>query len=262
MRTLALVIAVVAILALPAFAQNPRQDATAGAFSAVSVDETASFNNPAGLPLLQTFGTNVSPWPSRASLNALLDGPAGVDQYSAFYAGRAADNSKGWGAGWGHADNGTDMDILSLGYGQRVGEGLTAGASVFHVSNGDDTTSFDLGGIYRREIALNAWRFGLWTEDIADEYGGPFLHLGAAVELPAGVDVAATYFDATDEVDSMLSLGAEWDVPMTQFIVRAGNADGDFTAGAAYQWTNFEFGVAWMEAEGDDWFTAGVTGCF
>jgi len=262
MRTFALVIALVAIVALPAFAQTPRQNATGGAFAAVSVDETASFNNPAGLPLLQTFGTNISPWPSRASINALVDGPDNYDEYSAFYAGRAADHANGWGASWGHAENGSDVDMFTLGYGQRVGEGLTAGASVYHVSNGDDTTSFDLGGIYRREIAMNAWRFGLWAEDVADEYGGPFFHVGAAVELPAGVDVAATYFDVSDEVDSFLSIGAEWDVPMTPFIVRAGSADGDLTAGAAYRWTNFEFGVSWMDANNDDFFTAGVTGCF
>lgn len=260
-RTIALLIAVVALLAMPAFAQTPRMDATGGGFAGVSVDETASFYNPAGLPLLQTFGTTVSPWPSRASLNVLVDGPAGQDQFSAFYAGRAADRSTGWGASYTHSSNGVDLDAFSLGYGQRIGEGLTAGASLFHVSNGDDNTSFDLGAMYRREIALNAWRFGLWVEDVIDEYGGPFFHLGAAVELPAGVNVGATIFDISDEVDTLLGIGAEWHVPMTDFILRAGNFDGDFTAGAGYRWSNFELSFAWMDLE-DDWVTVGVTGSF
>ncbi|MFW5866772.1 MAG: hypothetical protein ACOCX2_03080 [Armatimonadota bacterium] len=268
LRTTVLMIAVVALVAMPAFAfeglmaQTPRMDATGGAFTSVSVDETASSNNPAGLPLLQTFGTTVSPWPSRASLNVLVDGPADIDMYSAFYAGRSSDNTTGWGATYSHLENDADTDNLALGYGQRIGEGLTAGLAVAHMSNGDDATSFNLGGIYRREIALNAWRFGLLARDLADEYGGPFVDLGAAVELPVGVDVAATLFDVTDEVDSRLAIGAEWDVPMTEFIVRAGNNDGDFSAGAAYQWSNFELGVAWMDRANDDWFTAGVTGSF
>ncbi|MFO8079516.1 MAG: hypothetical protein R6V07_04330 [Armatimonadota bacterium] len=261
-RTILAAIVVVAIMAVPAFAQTPRMNATGGGFTAVSIDETASLFNPAGLPNLRTFGTNLSPWPSRASANLLIDGPGDLDQFSAFYAGRAADNSKGWGAAYSHTDNGADIDQISLGYGQEFGDNFTAGASLFHVSNGDDNTSFDLGGMYQRDIALNTWRFGLWVEDVVDEYGGPFFHAGAAVELPAGVDIAATFFDVSDEVDSKLGIGAEWAVPMTDFIVRGGNIDGDFTAGAAYQWSNFEFGVSWMDTDPDDMITAGVTGCF
>ena len=275
MRTTVLVIAVVAILAMPAFAQTPRQDATGGGFAGVSVDETASFNNPAGLPLLKTFGTNISPWPSRASLNALVDGPDDLNQYSAFYAGRAADNMNGWGAGYIRTENSFDEDAFSLGYGQNFGKGLTVGASVFHQSwdaapiltdqdgmMNDDITSFDLGAIYRKQMPMNTWRFGLWIEDVADEYGGPFFNLAAGVELPAGVDVAATLYDASDEVDTVLGIGAEWEVPMSDLIVRAGNFDGDFSAGVGYRWTNFELSAAWVDAENDDLFTAGVTGCF
>lgn len=271
-RTTVLVIVVVALLALPAFAQTPRQAALGGGFAGVSVDETASFNNPAGLPLLDTFGTNVSPWPSRASLNILVDGPDDLDQYSALYAGRAADNTSGWGAGYMHTENGMEVDGFALGYGQRVGNNLTAGVAVLHQSMDvpgggtaavdDDSTTVNLGAMYRREIALNAWRFGFIVADVADEMGGPFFHLGAGVELPAGVDVAATLADLTDEVDTTFNIGAEWEVPMTDFIVRAGANDGDFTAGAAYRWTNFEVGLSWVDGEDDDLITAGATGCF
>jgi hypothetical protein len=276
-RTTVLVIAALAILAMPAFAQTPRQNATGGGFAAVSVDETASVNNPAGLPLLQTFGTQISPWPSRASINALVDGPDDYNEYSAFYAGRAADNSSGWGAGYGRSENGFEADAFSLGYGMSLNDGITVGASLFHESwdsdntiieseqNGvidDDQTSFDIGAMYRKEMALNTWRFGLVAEDLADEYGGPFFHVGAGVELPAGVDVAATIFDLSDEIDTTLGIGAEWEVPMSPVVVRAGNFDGDFSAGAAYRWTNFSLDVAWIDGEVDDWFTAGVTGCF
>jgi hypothetical protein len=284
LRTTVLVVVVAALLAMPAFAQTPRQDATGAGFGGVSVDETASFNNPAGLPMLQTFGTNVSPWPSRASINALVDGPDDLDQYSAFYAGRAADNSKGWGAGYLRSENSFEVDAFSLGYGQMVGDNLSVGASLFHSSidsatssidsattpatatapmtTDDDATSFDLAAMYRKEVALNTWRFGLWFEDIADEYGGPFVHVGAGVELPAGVDVAATLYDVSDEADSFLGIGAEWEVPMSQAIVRAGNVDGDFTAGLGYQWTNFEISASWVEADPDDLISLGVTGCF
>ena len=266
-RTVVLVIVLVVLLALPAMAQNVRMNATGGAFATTSVDETASFNNPAGLPLLDTFGMNLSPWPSRASANILVDGPDDLDAFSAFYAGRAADNSYGWGAGYISTDNGADSDAFSVGYGHNLDNGFTVGASLYHESwetaaDDGDSTSFDLGAMYRRALPLNTWRAGLWLEDVADEYGGPFFHAGAAVELPAGVDVAASIFDITDEVDTVVASGAEWSVPLTSLIVRAGSNDGDFSAGLGYRWTNFEVGLAWSEAEGDDQILAGVTGCF
>lgn len=275
MRTMLVVIVVVAVVALPAVAQTPRMDATGGGFAGTSVDETGSFNNPAGLPLLQTFGTQISPWPSRASLNALVDGPDDYNMYSAFYAGRSADNNSGWGAAYMRSENGYEEDSFSLGYGQQVGDGLTAGASLFYQSwdsdalqveqvgdMDDDLLSFDIGAIYRKQMPMNTWRFGLWVEDLADEYGGPFFNVGAAVELPAGVDIAATAFDLSDEVDSVFGVGAEWEVPMSPVVVRAGNFDGDFSAGGSYRWTNFSLDLAWIDGENDDWFTAGVTGCF
>jgi len=273
-RTTALLVVLVAIVALPAMAQTPRMDATGYGFAAVSVDETASFNNPAGLPLLDTFGTRISPWPSRASLNFLADGPDDLSQMSAFYAGRAADNANGWGVGYIGSENGFDSDDYSLGYGQQVGNGLTVGASVFYQTwdapmlteqngNDDSATSFDLGAIYRREMALNAWRFGLWVEDVADEYGGPLFHVGAAVELPAGVQVGATLYDLTDEFDSWVGIGAEWAVPMSPAVVRVGSADGELSAGAGWRFQNFEINAAWTEVDGgDDMITAGATGCF
>jgi len=275
LRTIVLAIVVMGLVALPASAQTPRMDATGGGFAGTSVDETASYFNPAGLPLLQTFGTNLSPWPSRASANVLVDGPEDFNQFSAFYAGRASNNANGWGAGYIRSDNHFEEDAFSLGYGHNLDNGFTVGVSLFHQSwdfeaidteqNGaldDDATSFDLGAIYRRELPMNVWRFGLWLEDVADEYGGPFVHVGAAVELPAGVDIGATIFDLTDEGDTTLGIGAEWEVPMSPFIVRAGNHDGDFSAGAAYRWSNFEFGVSWIDLEDDEWITAGATGCF
>ncbi len=273
-RTTALLVVLLAIVALPAVAQTPRMDATGYGFAAVSVDETASFNNPAGLPLLDTFGTRISPWPSRASLNFLADGPEDLNQFSAFYAGRAADNANGWGLGYMGTSNHVDNDSVSFGYGQQVGNGLTAGASVFYQTwdtpmiteqngNDDSSTSFDLGAMYRREVAMNAWRFGLWVEDVADEYGGPLCHVGAAVELPAGVQVGATLFDVTDEFDSWVGIGAEWAVPTLPLVVRVGSADGEFGAGAGWRFTNFEVNAAWMDVDGgDDWITAGATGCF
>ncbi len=269
-RTCVLIVAIAALIAAPAFAQTPRQDATGGGFAAVSIDETASSNNPAGLPQLHTFGTEISPWPTRASINALVDGPDDSSRYSGFYAGRAADHSSGWGAALQHMDNATDTDALSVGYGQEIRSGFTAGASVQYQSRDDDdpdtdlddTTSFDLGALYRKELPMNTWRFGLVVEDVADEYGGPFYNVGAAVELPMGVNIGATAYDLTDEGDSRFAVGAEWDMPMSDVIVRAGNHDGDFSAGVGYQWLNFELSTAWVDGDDDDWITAGVAGCF
>ena len=273
-RSTALLVVLAALVALPAFAQTPFHEATGYGFAGVSVDETASYHNPAGLPLLETFGMNVSPWPSRASLNAVIDGPEGYNEFSAFYAGRDSDRASGWGAGYISAENGFDEDSFSLGYGQRAGENLTIGASIFYQSlefeanpvqagGDDDTLSVDLGAMYRRQIALNDWRFGLWLEDISDEYGGPFVQVGAAVQLPAGVEIGATLWDLTDEHDTWLGLGVEWDVPNSGLILRGGAADGDLSLGAAYQFTNFEVGLSFADTDGsDDFITAGVTGSF
>ncbi|MGI5817025.1 MAG: hypothetical protein ACOX9R_02890 [Armatimonadota bacterium] len=261
-RTIVLSIVLVAILAIPAIAQTPRMDGTGYGFAATAVDETASFNNPAGLPHLETFGTTVSPWPSRASLNVLVDGPGDLDQFSGLYAARETDRASGWGVGWIHTDNGADMDSFALAYGRSFGEGLSAGLALNHMTNGSDATSFDLGALYRQQLPMHNWRFGLVVQDIADEYGGPFLNVGAAVELPAGVDVGATFFDISDEIDRIFAIGAEWNVPMTPLLVRGGAFDGDLTLGAGYRWGNFEVSVAWMDADESDMWTAGVTGSF
>lgn len=284
-RTAVCIVAVVAIVALPALAQSSsmagtaRMQASGFGFSAISVDETGAFNNPAGLPNLQTFGTDLSPWPTRASLNALVEGPGDHKMYSGLYAGRAPDHMNGWGAGYVRSDNAAESDTLGLGYGHNLGQGLTVGANVVHQSwdmgggdhmdveqNGgdDDFTTFDLAAMYRKELPANTWRFGLVVNDITDDFdiGGPLFDIGAAVELPTGLDIGATIFDVTDEMDSTLAIGAEWDLPLSPVVVRAGNNDGDFSFGAGYRWMNFEAAVSWADTEVDDSIMASVIGCF
>ena len=83
------------------------------------------------------------------------------------------------------------------------------------------------------------------------------------MQLPAGVEIGATLWDLTDEHDTWLGLGVEWDVPNSGLILRGGAADGDLSLGAAYQFTNFEVGLSFADTDGsDDFITAGVTGSF
>lgn len=278
MRSLTLVVMVagiIAVLALPAMAQNGRLSAMGGIGVGLADDDSAFIGNPAGLPLLNTFGETEALWPSRVSGLATVD--ADWDRYGAWYSTCNAEQSMGWGAGYWRWDGGSsETDSLGAGFGMALNEdGLTAGISVLHddttthmspTQNGADleNTFINLGLMYAREDEMmNLWRFGLLVRDITEENAAaPLFDIGASVHTPTGLILGIDVLDVTEEVESTVNIGAEYPIPMSDFIVRAGLMDGDFTAGVGYRQNNWEVGVSYQDLDAGEETALSLIGCF
>lgn len=254
-------------------ATDARVLAMGGVRAGLANGASSFLDNPAGLPDVDTFGLRLSPWPMIVSGSTTLD--ADVDMWSVLGAGRNQAGTQGVGAGFWHASApGWDADFIGAGYGLDLfGPDTALGIAVIHqdrtstvtpVQNGDgDATVFNLGVMKRLSDPVNTWRVGLVARDVTDEWGnGPTFDLGASVDLPAGLLVAADLVDLTDEVDSRVNLGAQWAIPLTSVLVRAGLADGDLTAGVGYRVSGFELSAGWADFAGGDEFQVSATGCF
>ncbi len=237
---------------------------------------TTFSDNPGALPTVQTWGLSLSPWPARVSGTATVDSESDGDRYGIAGSARNAAATRGFGAGWATFD-GTyiDEDLFGIGYGCVCCCGIMGGVSLYHRTwetsdqmsteqNGSgDNTWFDVGFFHQFDLPLNTWSVGVVARDVTDEFGsGPTWDLGVSVELPTALLIGADLVDVTDETNSVLNVGAEWPIPLSPVVVRAGLADGDFTAGAGYRIGNWEIGAAWADFEFGDEAVVGATGCF
>lgn len=278
MRTMILLVVLVsvgALLAAPAMAQTARNSAMGEIGVGLADDASAFVSNPAGLPTVTTFGQSISPWPSRVSAVASVD--AEWDRFGAWYTARNVDETTGWGAGyWRYDFDGLEIDTLGGGFGMAIGDsGFSAGINLIN-ENQDvamtatqdgadlDSTFFDVGVMYQREDALaNRWRVGAVARDLSDESGvGPWYDVGASVTLPTGLIVGLDVLDVTEEIDAVVNLGAEFPIPMTDFLVRVGAIDGDPTAGFGYRRDNWEFSASYQNLDAGDETAIGLTACF
>lgn len=266
MRTVvaAVVIAVLlcgaAAVASPSFDMlNYRVAAMGFADTGLADDDAAVVSNPGALPYIRTYGTQISPWPSRLSVNAAFDGPA--DGFSALYSARNSAGNQGWGLGYMNVDNGADVDTFTGGYGIEFPCGVGLGASLNYVTNGDDDVLVDVGALYRIDAPMQDWRVGLVVRDVTDESGaGTTVDVGASVRFDTGLLVSAEIEDASDEVDTRFNIGGEYSLPMSNITARAGAVDGDITAGLGYRWMAWEVGATWVDFDGDDmWIIGGST---
>ncbi len=267
--TIVVIVAVLAMMAAPAMAQTSqtaRTEAMGRSMSATPNDETAHLTNPAGLPHLDTFGVGLSPWPVRGSATLTVASPAGIDySFGAFAAGKDAAGAVGWGASVQHTefDNG-DATQWAVGWGGAIDDsGLSAGASLQHLDAADDATMMNLGLMYRAHLPLHSWSVGLMANDIFDDRdAGVLMDLGGSMQFEDGATAAITIFDITGEVDTVVGIGGEMPIPMSDWIARAGVFDGDFNIGAGYRWTNFEAGLTWQDVGDDDIVLITGTGNF
>ncbi|MGD9497440.1 MAG: hypothetical protein AB7Y46_14160 [Armatimonadota bacterium] len=277
-RTLAvLVVVLVGLLATSAWAQFPdaRVMGMGNARVGVANGASAFADNPAGLPFVNTFGMDLSLWPVNASANMMVN--SDDDSFSLLGSAHNPERTMGAGAGFWRMDSGNwEITNLGVGVGAELGAaGLTGGLSVVYQDRDysgppptptdvdDESATVNIGLMKRFEGPLNAWRFGLLLNDVTDEAPGDItIDLGASVQLPVGVLVAADLVDITDEFDTDLNVGAEWLVPMTDITVRAGFSDDDLTLGAGYTWMNWQVNGAWMDSDSDDEAVVGVVGCF
>lgn len=260
---IALLLAVLVTTAAASEVIDARVFAMGGVRAGLANGASAFLDNPAGLPDVNTFGPRLSPWPVIVSGTTSLD--ADVDVWSVLGAVHNTARTQGVGGGIWHASGaGSDTDFFGAGYGFDLwGPATSLGVSVVRQDGNGSATVFNVGVMQRIEDPINTWRIGLVARDVTDEWGnGPTFDLGASVDLPGGLLVAADLVDLTDEVDSRVNLGAQWNLPLTSLILRAGSADGDLTAGVGYRIGGLEISGAWADFDGGDEFQVSATGCF
>ncbi len=237
---------------------------------------TAVSGNPAALPTLRTFGMNLSPWPMQVGGAATVDTDLNYDRYSLTGAVRNPAGTQGFGFGYQHyngqyVDSDTYAAACAL---ELCACGLLAGATLYYEqydvnqmsaeqAGGDDNTWLDIGLMKRFELPLQSWAVGVVARDVTEEFGaGMTFDVGASVELPTDLLIAADIVDVTDEVNSVVNLGAQWPVPLTALTVRAGLADGDFTLGAGYTVMNWEISAAYGDFDWGAETVVSIVGCF
>lgn len=239
-------------------------------------NSTAVSDNPAALPTLRTFGMNLSPWPMQVGGSATVDTDLSYDRYSLTGALRNPAGTQGFGFGYQYYDGEhVDTDIYAAACAlQLCACGLLGGATLYYQQNdlnqmsaeqagGGDNTWIDIGFMKRFQLPLQSWAVGLVARDVTEEFGaGTTFDVGASVELPTHLLIAADVIDVTDEVNSVINVGAQWPVPLTPLTVRAGLADGDFTLGAGYTLLNWEIGAAYADFDGGAETIVSIVGCF
>ncbi len=284
MKTLGSIVMLVALLGLfatMACAEFHDASVIGRGLTRIAVPRGAStyLGNPAGLPKLVGDGLPLSPWVNRASASTTLESE--VDRYSVHYSGRTRTGTFGCGGGLWHAEfDHSDADYFGLGVGADISRwlcpNLSIGLNLVNQSTDegdeispdqlgdDDQTMFNIGLMKQFELPANTCTVGLLARDITDEFdNGVMFDVGAAVEMPTGLLVAADLNDVTDEVDTTFNIGAEWPIPMTDFTVRAGLADGDLTVGAGYTVLgSWELSAAWADYDWDEETVVSVTGVF
>lgn len=270
----------VALVGVPALAQDFRSSAMGEAGTGLADGPDAIGYNPAGLPHMSWHGEGVysDQWVSSVSGLISLDidtGEAGDEptRYGMFYSGRPTDSSWGFGALYSHLDfDSSDSDLFGIGAGVALDDAreFTLGASVFFENidapiGDDDFTSFDIGAMWRTmDQQMNTWRVGLVATDVSEEYGNLYWRLGASVQTAESLTLAVDLFDVTDEFDSHVNVGAEYLLDMDGAVVpvRAGLLDGDLTLGLGYRMNTWELGLSFQDLDGWEEFALGATGWF
>jgi len=232
----------------------------------------AFLSNPAGLPRLADYNRGMK---STAAIGARVDDEDG-DAWSALYSAASGSKAIGWGAGFWQTDSGgVETDYFGLGLGGDIlrAGGLTGGVTMINqnVSAGavngadagvdDDRTILNIGLMYYAMPGAETVRVGARLNDVTDELPGDVtVDLGASVRLPQGLLVALDVRDVADEVDTTANVGAEYELPNTGLVVRAGAADGDLTVGGGYRWATWEAGVGWADLDQGEQAVVSFTG--
>jgi len=263
---LAVMLGLIALVAVPALAQNVRTTAMGETGVGLADDSDATFYNPAGLPWVNTQDAAGydGAWSGTASAVVAVD--ADWDRLGISYAGHSADMRQGIGACYSFWDfNGSDVSTLAVGYGMQIGDNpFSAGVAVAFESAASERVFVNFGLMYRnRDETMNEWRAGLLVNDLAEESSpAPIFDLGASVRSPDGLIFAVDINDVSDEIDRWINVGAEFPIPETSAVVRAGLLDGDLTLGAGYRLQTWEFGVAYQDLAGGGETTIGASGAF
>lgn len=229
-------------------------------------------SNPAGLPRLADYNRGMK---ATAAIGARVDDENG-DAWSALYSAGSGSKPIGWGAGFWQTDSGSvETDYFGLGFGGEImrAGGLTGGISMINrnvsanavgsaqAGLDDDSTIFNVGLMYHAIPGAETVRLGARLNDVTDELPGDVtVDLGASARLPEGVLLAVDVRDVGDEVDTTVNIGAEYELPNTGLVLRAGAADGDFTAGGGYRWGMWEAAIGWADLDQGEQAVLSFTG--
>ena len=269
------VAALVVVMVAPASAQTARSLAMGNTGVGVANDSVAWSQNPAGLPYLQPAPITLSPIPSHVS--GTIDLGSDVDSLGLNYSARLKGRTAGWGVGYWKMEMGnSETENLGAGYGMTFGQGdmswgvalgrietTTGGTQTTQASSAsNDEFVADIGVMLKRSLPASDLKVGLVARDVTDQFQTTF-NVGASLDLPAGVLVAADIVDITDEAETQFNLGAEWKLPLLSAVtLRGGLADGDVTVGAGYSLGMVEVSLSWQNLDFDDLTSATVSAAF
>ncbi len=273
-------VVLVLLLVVPANAQNvwsfeARSLAMGNLVVPVADDSASWLQNPAGLPWMQPCGTDSADATSRVS--ATTDAGGSADTIGINYSARDEQNRQGWGAGYWELGKYDLAPMVALaierygaGYGTRVTDALSVGVTIAQVDfdwtlppmmptlsansitayQGNETI-IDLGLMYRRLTGDAEVKWAVVGRDLADNMTFT-IDAGASIAsngLLFGVEMR----DVTDEVDSIVNVGAEWrPAQEPRLTVLAGLADGDTTYGLGWDFDRWAVSVARQHL---DWAT-------
>jgi len=277
---LVMIVATVVVANGPAVAQaawsfEARSFAMGNSVIAVADDSAAWLQNPAGLPYLRVSPDSRSSWP--ALVSGTTDLGADADTIGINCSACSREGDRGWGAGYWELGSyrlgpliTLSIDKVGAGYGAALRPGLSWGVSVTRLNmawdlppmpqqtpdamdaySGDEII-VDVGAMYRRSVPAGQVKYGFVARDVADQMQYTF-DVGASLELPTGVLVAADIRDITDEVNTLLNIGAEWrPASLENWAFQTGLADGDLTYGASYDFGSLALSVSRQHLSHDD----------
>ncbi len=275
-------VVLVLLAVVPANAQNAwsfeaRSLAMGNVVVPVANDSASWLQNPAGLPWMRPSGVESQDATSRVSATTDLGGDA--DTIGVNYSARDEEMRRGWGAGYWELGKYEVAPMVSLaierfgaGYGTRVTDELSVGLTVAQVDfdwtlpvmmyplvsanainayQGKETI-FDLGLMYRQLTGDAEVKWAVVGRDLADSMTFT-IDAGASV-ASNGVLVGVEMRDATDEVNSIFNVGAEWRPRQEpRLTVLAGLADGNTTYGLGWDFDRWSISIARQHL---DWNTA------
>ena len=276
MNRLTTVVTVVALLLVStaAFAQYtttvlvegialvPARQMGMGGVGVAAADDAGAINyNPANLASLNIappagqYDPYTRPWNWQLAGTAEVGGE--LDFWAAHLAGSNPQSNWGVGASFQSISESSSYDWWLAGAGAQLGgSNWQWGVSVMDADIYGGETTFNVGLLHTRQLPAGPpLRVGLTVEDVTDELNvGPFFNVGVAYPLMVSGDqqllLAADLLDATDEINSIINVGMEFQ-PCANWAVRGGLIDTDYaTAGLGYKGGAWQVDVAWQEWPG------------
>jgi len=211
---------------------------------------TAWVYNPAVLASLAGLddqGAGLMGWRHAASADLEVSGD--TDLFALNWGGSQVRKDFGLGAGyWDFMDG----SIFGAGIGKAWKKGMAWGVSWQNMDpdgagSSENVFSAGLTGHWggNEYTQMAPVRYGLVVRDITDEMQTT-IDVGASVQLPGGILLAADLADLTDEIDSALRIGASMRFGLSnEWQAGIGLDDGDLTVGAMYNSTAGWAGGSW-----------------